>query len=510
MRTKKYLFYFLLLFLLFKPLWLFNNQSLGNFGNDDLSYWLHASSLLYDFDLDYINDYPLQPDVFNPQTNAPNHPPGSSILSLPFVFLFNFFDSDTIDRMNPTGSYAYAGYFASNLSFIIISFYLLKKIIFYKNVNKNYDLILFLSFIGTLVHYVTTRFMMSHSAEFLLCTALLYIFETQKNPYKPNSIFYIFTLYFLLSITRPSTFIYSLCLLGIYLFKFKFDKKNIKFILLYISFYSYLHYSISMKLYESSNFFFNYSSVLDKQNFSDEITFQFILSNFPKLPNLFLSFSMGVIWVCPVIIFGIVSVLISKKFIKQLGILSKSFLLIYFIGAFSVLIAWQGRDVAFGQRLLLGLVPFCTIRACELQNISKNIKYYIYPSIVSTYLGYLYFYSSDVLTLRKGKTLWNTVVGYTGEDYFIYLFQNLLNPENILSILSRNIATVNLFHFIKFENIIVYFEGFEFIPNDKIFALSELAKIYYETSTGYLVTINLLIILFCHFFVKIITVENNE
>jgi len=40
--------------------------------------------------------------------------------------------------------------------------------------------------------------------------------------------------------------------------------------------------------------------------------------------------------------------------------------------------------------------------------------------------------------------------------------------------------------------------------------LSELAKIYYETSTGYLVTINLLIILFCHFFVKIITVENNE
>ena len=101
-------------------------------------------------------------------------------------------------------------------------------------------------------------------------------------------------------------------------------------------------------------------------------------------------------------------------------------------------------------------------------------------------------------------------MGYTGEDYFIYLFQNLLNPENILSILSRNIATVNLFHFIKFENFIVYFEGFEFIPNDKIFALSELAKIYYETSTGYLVTINLLIILFCHFFVKIITVENNE
>ena len=141
MRTKKSVFYFLLLFLLFKPLWLFNNQSLGNFGNDDLSYWLHVSSLINDFDLDYIDDYPMQEKVFNSLTNAPNHPPGSSILSLPIVTLFSFFDTGGVERINPTGSYAYAGYFASNLVFILISFYLLRKIIQKKGLQNNSDLV---------------------------------------------------------------------------------------------------------------------------------------------------------------------------------------------------------------------------------------------------------------------------------------------------------------------------------------------------------------------------------
>tara|TARA_B100000989_G_scaffold298174_1_gene286424 strand:+ start:50 stop:1576 length:1527 start_codon:yes stop_codon:yes gene_type:complete len=507
-RNKKSFFYFFLLFLLFKPLWLFNNQSLGNFGNDDLSYWLHVSSLINDFDLDYIDDYPTQKNIFNDSTNAPNHPPGSSILSVPIVFLFNFLDTGAIDRINPTGTFAYAGYFASNLLFILISFNLLKKIIQSRYSNKHSDLILFLAFVGTLVHYATTRFMMAHAAEFLLCSLLLYIFETKENPLSLLNTFNLTTIYFFLSITRPSTFIYSLCLLGVYVFKFTLDKKNIKFYSFFISFYSYLHYLTSMKLYESSNFFFNYSTILDQQNFSNEITFQFIISNFIKLPNLFFSFSMGIIWVCPIIFLGIISIFVNSKFLNSLNALSKSFLFLFFLGAFAVVIAWQGRDVSFGQRLLVGLIPFCTIRASELMKNIRNSKYYLYPFLFSSYLGYIYFYSSSLLTLRKGKTLWGNVVGYSGEDYFLYLFQNLLNIENILSVLSRNIAAVNFFHFVKFQNIEAYIKNIEFISSEKISALSEYANIYQETNLGYLLVINLLVILFCLMFTKLITIND--
>jgi hypothetical protein len=113
------------------------------------------------------------------------------------------------------------------------------------------------------------------------------------------------------------------------------------------------------------------------------------------------------------------------------------------------------------------------------------------------------------LTLRKGKTLWGNIVGYSGEDYFLYLFQNLLNLENILSVLSRNIAAVNFFHFIKFENIEVYVKSFDYISSEKILTLSEYANIYREVNQGYLLIINFLIILFCFMFTKII-MNNNE
>ena len=48
----KSFFFILLVILLFKPTWLISNDSLGT-GGDDLSYWIHASTLAYDYDLNY-------------------------------------------------------------------------------------------------------------------------------------------------------------------------------------------------------------------------------------------------------------------------------------------------------------------------------------------------------------------------------------------------------------------------------------------------------------------------
>ena len=50
--------FFLLLTLLFKPLWLFEMKSMDP--GDDLSYWLHSATLSIDGDLDYIDDYKIE------------------------------------------------------------------------------------------------------------------------------------------------------------------------------------------------------------------------------------------------------------------------------------------------------------------------------------------------------------------------------------------------------------------------------------------------------------------
>ena len=50
---KKKIITFLLISLLFKPLWLFNNQNLGQ-PSDDMYHWLHSATLAFDFDFDYL------------------------------------------------------------------------------------------------------------------------------------------------------------------------------------------------------------------------------------------------------------------------------------------------------------------------------------------------------------------------------------------------------------------------------------------------------------------------
>ena len=171
---------FFLLSLLFKPLWLFNNQNLGIPG-DDMSYWLHSATIAFDFDVDYTNDYKLDSNVFHPRTNVPSHPPGAGYLSSPFVFLFSQLDK-IIDRpientrTNPVKSFGYIGFFISGLFYTYIGTKLLFKII-RKNNNKYSGLLILCGLLSTLIHYVTTRFLMAHAIEFFLCCFLLYIFE---------------------------------------------------------------------------------------------------------------------------------------------------------------------------------------------------------------------------------------------------------------------------------------------------------------------------------------------
>ena len=146
--------------LLFKPTWLFNNGTLTD-EVDDLSYWLHSATLSYDQDLLYINDYQLTNDTVNPSTNAPAHAPGSGYMASPFVFLFSWLDllinGELPNRINPVKTFSYVGYFASTLFYCYLAFLFLGKI--QSKLSKNeVGIILFITFISTLVHFVTTRF----------------------------------------------------------------------------------------------------------------------------------------------------------------------------------------------------------------------------------------------------------------------------------------------------------------------------------------------------------------
>ena len=118
--TKKIIFYFFLISFLFKPLWLFEYNSIEDSG-DDIAYWIHSATLAFDFDIDYKDDFKSEKVLVNNETNSPIHYPGSGYLASPFVFLFSTFDNlidKEIDRLNPVGTFSYLGYFFSTLIYM--------------------------------------------------------------------------------------------------------------------------------------------------------------------------------------------------------------------------------------------------------------------------------------------------------------------------------------------------------------------------------------------------------
>ncbi len=449
--NKKFIYIFLIS-LLFKPIWLFNLGSLDNEG-DDLSYWLHSATLAYDFDLDYSNDYFSNGETFDQVTNAPSHPPGAGFAAAPFVFTFQYLDiltENNIERINPVNSYAYLGYFFSALIYCYFAFYFLNKI---NSVNhfRHKNLVLACAYLSTLVHFVSTRFLMAHIFEFFVVCLMVYVYEEllEKQTFKSVNLL-LFT-YFLLSITRPSTFLCSLLLILIYKDKIKLSFKEVSLFIINLALFSSLYFYLSQKIYNQNSILLNISNNNTTSQYANSFNIEWIMSGLLRIPNLFFSSSMGIIWSTPIIFIGIVSIFHNKKESFKRGTIFYE--LLYILSFFMILLIWQGREVAYGQRLLIGLIPFLIIKVCKNSNFNVLKLPTIIFSCIS-YIGYLYFYSSSLLTLRPGKTLWGVYVSWSAENYYINLLSSLFNAENIISLLARNIYSVNVIKFSNFRNIV--------------------------------------------------------
>jgi hypothetical protein len=489
--------------ILFKPTWLFNNGTLTD-EVDDLSYWLHSATLAFDFDFDYSNDYQITKDTINSKTNAPYHAPGSGYMSAPFVFLFSLidliFNNEPPDRVNPVNTYSYAGYFASTLFYSFFGFYFIKKIS--TNLKKNdVGLILFITFLSTLVHFAATRFMMAHVHEFFLVSYLVYAFE--KNHYKTidtQEFFKILIGFFFLAITRPSTFLFSLLFFAIYKIKLP---RNIPSYLKGVSFSSlliFVYLFLAQTIYEENSIGLNLGSNNTTKGYLSDINFDRVFEGITSMSSLFFSPSMGIVWCTPIVFFGILVLFTNKKNNDELR---RPFIFLYLFAYFLVIFVWQGNEVAYGQRLLVGLLPFLCVRILKLPNL-KYLKRPLQISTVITYLGYVYFYSSKNLTLKVGENLFGNITKWAAEDYYIYLFTELLNIENIISVLSRTIYAVNVFKFFNFDSIANFISQYIILDIAKVSKLEGYVDSYEAISPGYFFAVTILIISFSYFFQRLL------
>ncbi len=498
-RYTKKLLLFVFISLLFKPLWLFNNIDLGH-PADDMYHWLHSATLAYDQDINYTDDYQIDNGTFNKITNVPSAPPGAGYLSSPFVFIFSQFDSSNFRsaenlRINPTGTFGYLGFFFAGLFYTFFGFYLLKKLI---NNQLYSGLIIFCAFLSTLVHFVTTRFLMPHAVEFFLCAVILYIFERNTSKLSKAEFLFLNISYLMLAITRPSTFIYTLILILIYRNKFNLSKASLVTYIPTSAIFSYFYIWISQSLYSKNYMFLNtYGSDMD--SYRTTFTIEQVYNGLAKLPNLFFSPSMGLLWSTPIVFFGVVCLIFTKNKINLNNFLH----LLYFVGSFLPLLIWQGREVAYGQRLLIGVIPMCVLIIFRNLYKFQFLKTLLVSSSIITYTGYLFFYSSDKLSLRFGATLWGTEVGFAGTSYYLEVIKGIFDFEILLSSFLRNIYVVNIAKFTNIEELILSnLTSFNF-DSVRIGRFLNYLNIYSEVNIAYLLIVNILIIVFSYLFIKL-------
>jgi len=167
------------------------------------------------------------------------------------------------------------------------------------------------------------------------------------------------------------------------------------------------------------------------------------------------------------------------------------------------LLIWQGREVAYGQRLLIGIIPICIVITCKYLKEKRLITLTKFLTFF-TYLGYLFFYSSEKLTLREGTTLWGTKVGFTAENYYIEVIKGLTGVENIISVLLRNIYTVDVLKFFNLRNFMNNASLIDNFSPEKFDKFLSFSDSYYNLSLSYLVLANLIIFLFSYYYTKLL------
>jgi len=509
-KNTSFIITFFLITLLFKPLWLFNNNDLGSPG-DDMSYWLHSATLAFDQDLDYLNDYSIESSIFNSKTNVPIHPPGAGYLSSPFVFLFSQLDkiistSTENTRTNPVKSFAYIGFFIAGLFYTYIGIKLLSNTV--KKYNNNFSgLLIFCGLISTLIHFVSTRFLMAHAVEFFLCCALIYVFENnEEENFGTFDITKLFLIYFFLSITRPSTFLYSLILFLFYRRKFILDRRNILIYIFQFLGFSTFYVFLARLLYQKNYILLNaYGSEVEE--YTSTLNIEQLVSGFLKIPNLFFSTNMGVIFSAPIVLLALI-VFFKKNLRDSFRFSDKFFFFLYLSASFIPLLIWQGREVAYGQRLLIGIIPICILITCKY--LRDNVSIFLTKCLTFfTYLGYLFFYSSQKLTLKPGTTLWGTQTGFTAENYYIEVIKGFLSYETLISVLLRNIYAVDIFKFFNLRNLISDSNSINNLSTQNINKFLSFTDDYYNLENIYLLIVNITIFLFSYYLTKLLFTSND-
>lgn len=444
--------------------------------SDEYDYFLHASTIVYDFDFDYDNQNLRDFSYKYGEKIAPIGFVGTGILSSPFLFmgklLTNIFNQPTSETIM---NYEFLLYSFSSVVYFFLSYFILLKLMSLLQFKLNkYKLLLYFSASG-LPYYAFERFGMTHVFEvFTILLLTLTVFNFYENTKLRNIYAFLIPLILLISfLTRMSNFFVffiPLIIKKIYISKFKIKK-----ITLISNFYFLVSSILSILVFRYLSISIYGRIIINPQQIYGDTRDPFnIFKNFDNLfldatktfINILFTNEFGIFWMSPIIFLGIC---IALKNLKNFKIINNWLILISFAQCFYIVYLWKTTASSYGFRYLYPLIPLSFILYFLESKKSKYFESYIFYFSILGILGVLFF-ETTLLTQLSTTPQLNTFgkdIRYVEPEYVKGLLLALFNLESYYIIFTTSFfgATVFKILLILFgENKLINFLNFLKLP----------------------------------------------
>ncbi len=441
--------------------------------SDEYDYFMHASTIALDFDLDYSNQKPGEFAYYKNNKTTPIGFIGTGILAAPFLLignsLSNLFNEDIKSEIL---NYKLFFYSLSSVFYYFFSYWLIFKSLNLLNIKTNkYFLLLIFSGSG-MTYYAFERFGMTHVFEIftmsaLIFTSIKYFLEsTESKKLYGILIPIIITTGFL---TRMSNFyIFLIPLIIKYLIidrKIPIRNKILtdKFFIAsgVISFVSYFLISNSL----DGDLVFNpqtvYGTEIKMNDYVNGVSSS-LETLFSLLKTFFIvltSFEFGIFWVSPILFIGLLSSILK---LKNLNNLNTYLLLFCFAQNFAIIHIWQALGSSYGFRYLLSLTPLCILLYYVYFDKNKLIKVYLLIFSIFSNLSILFFETTELTQLSTADQVnsFGKTIRYIEPDYVLGLVKSFFELNSYLIIF-----TTSFLGAIFFKLLIILFNKDTLIEN---------------------------------------------
>ena len=424
--------------------------------SDEYDYFIHATTIVEDFDFDYSNQDLRDFKFINGSISAPVGFVGTGILTAPFLFIgkmLNQIFNESIDK-NIFNFQIFIYSMSSVFYFFLSYIYLYKTMKLIGNsINKYYLLLLFGS--SGLVYYAFERFGMTHVFEVFTLTILIYnlvkyYLIDNKNLVKlliPPLLF----LSFLVRMSNFYIFLIPFIVEKILKKKFEINKSLIKekyFVISSIAsaiFYVNLLISIYGKfILNPQTIYGDTRSVEDYFGSSNSFLATFI-DIFNSSLNILFTFEFGIFWMSPILFYGTIK---SLSLLKKYKDIENWLIFLCFTQNFVIIHLWQSAASSYGFRYLLTLLPLCFFLFFT-SDINQKINTYLVLFSIFSLLGVMFFETTQLTQLSTTDELnsFGRTIRYVQPDYVKGVVLALFSFESYLIIFTTSFLGATVFKF---------------------------------------------------------------